>query len=59
MSVPVILPPMTCRKCGASNQVVFLAPVVTVGAGTCICYACARARQWLAPDGNLKPGIEL
>jgi predicted hotdog family 3-hydroxylacyl-ACP dehydratase len=50
---------MTCRKCGASNPVVFLAPVVTFGAETCICYACARARHWLDPDGNLKPGIEL
>lgn len=59
MSAPAILPPMTCRKCGASNPVVFLAPVVVAGAGTCICYACARARHWLDPDDNLKPGIEL
>ncbi|PWL30622.1 hypothetical protein [Marivita sp. XM-24bin2] len=59
MSASAILPPMTCRKCGASNPVVFLAPVVMAGAGTYICYACARARRWLDPDGNLRTGIEL
>jgi len=59
VSTLAILPPMTCRKCGASNPMVFLAPVVMAGAGTCICYACARSRRWLDSDGNLKPGIEL
>lgn len=59
MSGPQPLAPMTCRKCGTSNPVIFLAPVVVAGAGTCICLDCANARQWLDADGNLKPGIEL
>ncbi|KPN63038.1 hypothetical protein SAMN04488527_11057 [Aliiroseovarius crassostreae] len=59
MSGPAILPPMTCRKCGASNPVIFLAPVIVTGSGTCICLDCAEAREWLDPDGNLKAGIEL
>ncbi|MCZ0811864.1 hypothetical protein N5A93_06445 [Roseovarius sp. EGI FJ00037] len=59
MTAPAILPPMTCRKCGTSNPVIFLAPVVVAGAGTCICLDCAEARRWLDPDGNLKPGITL
>jgi len=59
MTAPAILPPMTCRKCGTSNPVIFLAPVVVTGAGTCICLDCAEACRWLDPDGNLKPGITL
>jgi hypothetical protein len=50
---------MTCRKCGTSNPVIFLGPVVVAGAGTCICLDCAEARRWLDPDGTLKPGITL
>jgi hypothetical protein len=50
---------MTCRKCGASNPVIFLAPVIVKGSGTCICLDCAEARSWLDPDGNLKLGVEL
>ncbi|WP_085308093.1 hypothetical protein [Planktotalea arctica] len=59
MSSPAILFLMTCRKCGASNPVIFLAPVIMKGSGTCICLDCAEARKWLDPYGNLKPGIEL
>jgi hypothetical protein len=59
MSSPAILPPMTCHKCGASNPVIFLAPVVVNGSGTCICLDCAEVRKWLDPDGNLKAGVEL
>ena len=59
MSRLAILPPLTCRKCGVSNPVVFLAPIVIAEAGTCICLECARKRRWLDPEGNLKPGISL
>ncbi len=59
MSGPAILPPMTCRKCGASNPVIFLAPVIVKGSCSCICLDCAEARFWLDPDGNLKAGVEL
>ena len=59
MSCPAILPPMTCRKLGASNPVIFLAPVIVKGSGTCICLDWAVARSWLEPDGNLKAGVEL
>jgi hypothetical protein len=50
---------MTCRKCGASNPVIFLAPVIVKGSCSCICLDCAEARSWLDPDGNLKSGVEL
>ncbi len=53
------LPQLTCRKCGKSNPVVYLAPVVVDGSGTCICFACADARGWLDRSGNLKEGITL
>lgn len=59
MSSPAILSPMTCRKCGTSNPVIFLAPIVAKASGTCICLDCAEAHKWLDPDGNLKPGVEL
>lgn len=52
---------MECRKCGTLNPVVYLAPVAVAAdlAGTCICLPCARARDWLDADDNLRPGIEL
>lgn len=59
MSHPEILPPMTCRKCGASNPLIFVAPIIVKGSGTCIFLDCAEARKWLDPDGNLKPSVEL
>ncbi len=59
MSRTAILPRMTCRKCGASNPVIFLAPVIVKGSCSCICLDCAEARSWLDPDGNLKAGVEL
>lgn len=59
MSGPAILPPMACRKCGTSNPVIFLAPVIVKGSSSCNCLDCAEARSWLDPDGNLKPGVEL
>ena len=59
MSGPCPLPNLSCRKCGGTNPVVYLAPVVADGAGTCICMSCAAARGWLDRGGNLKPGIEL
>jgi len=59
MNRAAILPPMTCRKCGASNPVIFLAPVIVTGSCSCICLDCAEARKWLDPDGNVKAGVEL
>lgn len=53
------LPPLACRKCGSVNPMVFLAPVILPGFGSCICMDCARERGWLDADGNLKPGITL
>ena len=52
-------PQLECRKCGSLNPMVYFAPVVADRAGTCICYDCAQARQWLDRDGNLKAGIAL
>lgn len=56
---PNPLPNLSCRKCGRTNPVVYLAPVMVEGAGTCICMDCADARGWLDVAGNLKLGIEL
>ena len=54
-----LFPQIECRKCGSLNPMVYFAPVVADRAGTCICYDCAQARQWLDRDGNLKAGIAL
>lgn len=59
MSAPLTLPRLSCRKCGRTNPMAYLAPVVIEAEGTCICQDCAEARQWLDRDGNLRPGIEL
>jgi hypothetical protein len=59
MSGPLALPRLSCRKCGKTNPPVYLAPVTTEAEGSCICLDCAKARQWLDSDGNLRPGIEL
>ncbi|WP_299846365.1 hypothetical protein [uncultured Paracoccus sp.] len=61
MSGPILLPRLTCRKCGSVNPIVYLAPVILPGdpSGSCICLDCADARGWLDPTGNLKPGITL
>ena len=59
MSGPHPLPHLSCRKCGRTNPVVYLAPVMVDGAGTCICMDCAKARGWLDAAGNLKPGVSL
>ena len=59
MSGPHTLPRLSCRKCGRINPPVYFAPVAIEGEGSCICYACAAARQWLDQDGNLLPGVEL
>ena len=55
----MFLPRLTCRKCAAINPLIFLAPVVVDGVGSCLCLDCAEKRHWLDPDGNLKPGITL
>lgn len=49
---------ITCRKCDAKNPLVFFAPI-NVAPYSCVCFDCAKARQWLDVDGNLKEGIEL
>ena len=59
MSGPHPLPVLSCRKCGRNNPLVYVAPVVVEGAGTCICMDCAEARGWLDAAGNLKPGVSL
>ena len=59
MSGPHPLPVLSCRKCGRSNPLVYLAPVVVEGTGTCICMDCATLRGWLDAAGNLKPGVAL
>jgi hypothetical protein len=56
---PEALPRLTCRKCAAHNPLVYFAPVTFDGAGTCICFDCAQARNWLDADGDLRPGVEL
>lgn len=53
------LPQLVCRKCSAENPAVYLAPVTADGKGTCICFDCAKARNWLDQNGDLRPGIEL
>ena len=59
MSSPHPLSTLSCRKCGRSNPLVYFAPVVVDGSGTCICMDCAKARGWLDAAGNLKPGVSL
>lgn len=61
MSGPAPLPQLSCRKCGRTNPLVYLAPVILPDeqTGSCICIPCATVRGWLDADGNLKPGIEL
>jgi hypothetical protein len=59
MSGLAILPSLTCRKCSTSNPMVYFAAVTMDGAGTCICYDCAKANLWLNSDDNLKSDIEL
>ena len=59
MSGPHPLPHLSCRKCGRSNPLVYLAPVVVEGTGTCICMDCATLRGWLDAAGNLKLGVSL
>ena len=54
-----VMPQLTCRKCSAQNPVVYFAPVTVDGKGTCICFDCAKARNWLDQNGDLLPGIEL
>ena len=53
------LPQLECRKCEAINPMVYLAPVVVDGAGSCICLDCADARGWVDRDGNIREGVEL
>lgn len=53
------LPQLECRKCEAINPMVYLAPVVVDGAGSCICLDCADARGWVDRDGNLCEGVKL
>ena len=52
-------PALTCRKCGTANPLVYFAPVVVSESGTCICFNCAKARNWLDPDGNLRADVHL
>ena len=47
------------RGAVAAISGLLLAPVVIVGAGTCICMNCATLRGWLDAAGNLKPGVAL
>ena len=57
MSGPHPLPILSCRKCGRSNPLVYLAPVVVEGNGSCICMGGAALRGGLDAAGNLKPGV--
>jgi len=51
---------MTCRKCERLNPWVYFAPVnVAPFPATCVCIDCAKARQWVDRDGNLKAGVTL
>ena len=52
-------PQLKCRKCEAVNPMVYLAPVVIDGAGSCICLDCADARGWIDGNGNICEGVEL
>jgi len=51
------IPAMTCRKCDKANPVVYFAPIAENN--TCICLACAKSRQWLDKNDNLKEGVAL
>jgi hypothetical protein len=51
---------MTCRKCGVVNPMVSYAPVIAgTVEGTCICFNCVKARNWLDVNGDLKSNINL
>ena len=47
-----------CRKCNTANPMAFFAPV-NVAPYSCICFDCAKSRNWLDQDGNLAKGVEL
>jgi hypothetical protein len=47
-----------CRKCNTANPMVFFAPI-NVAPYSCICFDCAKSRNWLDQDGNLAKGVEL
>ena len=47
-----------CRKCNTANPMVFFAPV-NVAPYSCICFDCAKSRNWLDQDGNIAKGVEL
>jgi len=53
------LPQLKCRKCEACNPMVYFAPVIYDNKGSCICFDCAKLRNWLTKDGDLKLGIGL
>lgn len=53
------MPELTCRKCDAVNPLVYFAPVTIEAKGTCVCFDCAKARQWLDANGDLRPDIQL
>lgn len=57
--IPPALPQLACRKCNATNPLIYFAPVTVDATGTCICFNCAKANGWLDADGNLRPGITL
>ena len=54
-----LMPELTCRKCYAVNPMVYFAPAAVNAKGTCICFACAKSKNWLDRDDNLKEGVEL
>ncbi len=57
--LPPALPQLACRKCSATNPLIYFAPATVDAIGTCICFDCAKANGWLDADGNLRPGISL
>ncbi|WP_179209261.1 hypothetical protein [Haematobacter genomosp. 1] len=54
-----VMPTLTCRKCSVVNPLVYFGPVTVDGVGTCVCFACAKARLWLDQNGDLRHDIQV
>lgn len=53
-------PQLDCRYCWCKNPIVYFAPVAVNGKGTCICFDCAVAKNWVYKNsGEIKRGVSL
>lgn len=53
------MPTLNCRKCSATNPMVYFGVVSDGCSGSCVCYDCANDQGWLDCDGNLRNGYQV